>query len=250
MQYNSNITGNLDDTIQMRIKKICPICKKTFFVIPSLKNKAVYCSKKCANIGQGKKRLGKILNRRGKLKTCVICGKQYYVSPSRVKITRCCSWKCTNKLKSQRRGKNHPLYKLIDIKCDYCGKEYPEKPAKIKMYANHFCSRRCLGAYTASHQKSPSNIEKKLAGFLIDNGISFSCQFEYRFGVADFFIPPKLIVEVDGDYWHNLPKVKLRDVRQTEFLESEGFDVLHLWEHEINENPDNCVDKILQMSNN
>lgn len=183
--------------------------------------------------------------RAGKVVNCSICNKEYYASPARIKQgSKYCSWECFNESKRRVTGVRHPLYNQIDILCDYCGKVYKEKPAKIRIYKQHFCSRRCLGCYTISHQNNPSSIEKKLARYLIDHKISFICQFKYKLGIADFFVKPNLIIEVDGDYWHNLPNVKERDKRQTVFLEGEGYTVLHLWEYEINENSEKCIEKI------
>jgi len=183
----------------------------------------------------------------GEYLICAICGKKYYAPPGRIKYgSKYCSWECFSESKRRIIGEEHPLYSLVEIKCDYCGKVYREKPAKIKMYEHHFCSRRCVGCYETSRRNNPSNIEKKLAGYLIDHNISFICQFKYKLGVADFFIKPNLIIEVDGDYWHNLPKVKERDERQTLFLEGEGYTVLHLWEYEINKEPEKCINRILE----
>ena len=184
-------------------------------------------------------------NRNGKILTCAICNKEYYAPLARIKQgSKYCNWECFNESKRRVTGEKHLLYNRIDITCDYCRKVYKEIPAKIRMYKKHFCSRRCQGCYSASHQSNPSSIEKKLAGYLIDHKISFVCQFKYKLGVADFFIKPNLIIEVDGDYRHNLPNVKERDKRQTIFLEGKGYTVLHLWEYEINKNPEKCIEKI------
>jgi len=212
---------------------------------PQLSNSGV----KKGNIPWNKNTKGlmpKPWNKTNLTKECIICGNIYPIILSRYESSKYCSQECLNESKRRITGEEHPLYNKSDITCDYCGKTYREKPAKIKMYERHFCSRRCLGCYTTSHRNNPSNIEKKLANYLIENKISFICQFKYQLGVADFFIKPNLIIEVDGDYWHNLPKVKERDKRQTLFLEEEGYKVLHLWEKEINKNPDECIKRILE----
>ena len=180
-------------------------------------------------------------------KKCEICGKEFHVIPARNNTAKYCSQECLNESKRRVTGKAHPLYNLIEIKCDYCGKPYREKPAKMKMYKHHFCSRRCLGCYTILHQNNPSSIERKLAGYLVDHNISFICQFKYKLGVADFFIKPNIVIEVDGDYWHNLPNAQERDKRQTLYLEEEGYTVLHLWEHEINKEPKKCINRIKEL---
>lgn len=51
---------------------------------------------------------------------------------------------------------------------------------------------------------------------------------------VDFYIPhKKLVIECDGDYWHNLPGVQENDRRKTLQLEAKGYKVLRFWEHEI-----------------
>ena len=51
---------------------------------------------------------------------------------------------------------------------------------------------------------------------------------------CDIFIPSlKMVIECDGDYWHNYPVGKKIDhIRTTELLEN-GFRVLRLWERDI-----------------
>lgn len=226
-------------SMEKREFRICKNCGKKFEVRPS--DRKIFCSIECyrrwnrgGNQPQYKKRLEKI---------CLICGEKFYVQPHAVNQIYC-SKKCADIGKKKIIGEGHPLFKKIRIRCDNCGREYFEKPAKIKSYKHHFCSRRCLGIYQILHQSNPSNIEKRLADYLIENKISFICQFRYEKGIADFFIKPNLIVEVDGDYWHNLPKVKIRDKKQTKFLESKGYKVLRLWEHEIKNNIDGCLNKV------
>lgn len=52
-------------------------------------------------------------------------------------------------------------------------------------------------------------------------------------GQPDIFIEPNICIFVDGDYWHNKPQVKERDVRVNEGLKAKGFRVIRIWEHEI-----------------
>lgn len=225
--------------MEKREFRICKNCGKKFGVRPS--DRKIFCSIKCYrewNKGNNQPQYGKCLE-----KICLICGKKFYI-PTYTINRIYCSKKCADINKKKIIGENHPLFKRIKIKCDNCGEEYFEKPAKIKLYAHHFCSRRCVGIYNVLHQPNPSNIEKKLANYLIENKISFICQFKYEKGVADFFIKPNLIIEVDGDYWHNLPKVKIRDKKQNEFLKNKGYKVLRLWEHEIKNNIGGCLNKV------
>ena len=50
----------------------------------------------------------------------------------------------------------------------------------------------------------------------------------------DFYIPKyKLVIECNGDYWHNLPERKIRDKMLKKYVESTGRKIIFIWEHEI-----------------
>jgi len=68
-------------------------------------------------------------------------------------------------------------------------------------------------------------------------------------GFVDFFLPGfDLIIECDGDYWHNLEGRQERDVKRdfgSEFLHQ--YKTVRFWEHEINESPEKCMRKISKL---
>jgi len=232
------------------IKIKCKQCGREFKTWPAwIRQGRKYCSRKCADESRKGKPTWNKNMREGKVLICQMCGKEYYANPKRVELgSKYCSWGCFNISKTMIKGENHPLYTKVTIKCDYCGKEYSEKPANIKNYNKHFCSRRCVGCYFTSQYNNPSSIEIKLSDALKQHSIPFVSQFAYQMGIADFFIEPDLIVEVDGDYWHNIPKVKERDKKQTAFLTTNGYRVLHLTESEINKNMGGCIDRIIAIA--
>ncbi len=43
----------------------------------------------------------------------------------------------------------------------------------------------------------------------------------------------KKIIELFGDYWHNLPKIKERDIRRLIAYSKYGYKTLIIWEHEL-----------------
>jgi len=95
--------------------------------------------------------------------------------------------------------------------------------------------------------KSDTKIEIKVQNLLKENGIEFKTQYPIlnRY-LADIFIKPNIVVEVDGDYWHNrlenIYKDKLRDIN----MQTGGYKVVRLKEKEINNNLLNCLGKIKQ----
>lgn len=76
--------------------------------------------------------------------------------------------------------------------------------------------------------------------------------FQYRIPAdgttytVDFLIGNLLILEVFGDYWHdpNRPEQQTRDEKRLDWLEENGYDTLVLWEKEIKEDPQLCLDII------
>jgi very-short-patch-repair endonuclease len=51
---------------------------------------------------------------------------------------------------------------------------------------------------------------------------------------CDIFIPSKnMIIECDGDYWHNYPVGRPIDHIRTQELEGKNYKVLRLWERDI-----------------
>lgn len=83
------------------------------------------------------------------------------------------------------------------------------------------------------------------------------------FGKPDFTFPKhKLVIFVDGCFWHGCPKHSnmpvnnrpfwkrklaansLRDSLVIKTLRSRGWRVLRIWEHDLSKNPDGCLTKI------
>ncbi len=65
---------------------------------------------------------------------------------------------------------------------------------------------------------------------------------------CDILIPSmNLIIECDGDYWHNILQVKKRDKKQDLIFKNNGYDVYRFWEHEINKSPINCLKRVAKL---
>ena len=81
--------------------------------------------------------------------------------------------------------------------------------------------------------KRISSAEAKVIKVL--NKLDYLFKREMRIGKysVDFYLGQKLCIEVQGEYWHNLPERKERDKRKKKFLESQGYKVLYLWENSL-----------------
>lgn len=58
----------------------------------------------------------------------------------------------------------------------------------------------------------------------------------------------KKIIEVNGEYWHNLPKVKERDIIKTGIYKKLGYDILVISDKEILNSPESAVIKLKEFS--
>lgn len=133
-------------------------------------------------------------------------------------------------------NKNHFGHKHTEevkekLRYDKLGRTYeemygPEKAKEIK---------KKLMRYTFQN----TSIERKIMSFLDDLNIVY-LQQEFmdikHFYRCDAFIPSlDLVIECDGNYWHNYPYGKDIDHLRTKELEEDGYNVLRLWESEIKE---------------
>ena len=91
-----------------------------------------------------------------------------------------------------------------------------------------------------------TKIELKMEAELQKRGINYQKQVPLcKIARVDFYLPEyRIIIQCDGDYWHNLENVKERSVRQDKLLTFNGFNVYRFWEHEIKESVESCVDKL------
>lgn len=130
---------------------------------------------------------------------------------------------------SRGTGENHPFF----------GKRHSEK-TKIKIRAKRlyqvFPTRD-----TSIERAIQSELELRGIACYRNTPVANYCQ-------ADFAFPEKKVaVFADGDYWHNLPKVRERDQRINTTLREQGYLVLRYSETEIKANPIGVVDEILEV---
>lgn len=94
-------------------------------------------------------------------------------------------------------------------------------------------------------------------------GVYFQKHYKRIDGNPDIALPrKKKAVFIDGDFWHGyqlkrlkarlpksywIPKIErnvARDKKNRSILRKKGWQVLRVWEHEIERNPDASIDKI------
>lgn len=120
-------------------------------------------------------------------------------------------------------------------------------------------------SYAMSRIRSQGNLstEQALASAMRKEGISGWRRKVLLIGTPDFvFRKSRVVVFVDGCYWHGCPRCKLaaksntdywlrkiarnkqRDRATTRELRQMGWTVIRLWEHDLQEHPAMCIKKI------
>ena len=137
----------------------------------------------------------------------------------------------------KKRGKNPKISQKMMGNTNY---KYLTPEGREKIRQNALKNYHCFS-------KKKTSIELKLEEEFNKRNIEFMQQVpilnKYR---VDFLIEDYIIVEADGDYWHNLPHIKAKDKIRDETMRNNGFVIFRFWEHEINENVSKCVDKIIK----
>jgi len=92
------------------------------------------------------------------------------------------------------------------------------------------------GVYVGVFQ-SPTSIEVQVADAL--NRLGVEHQPQYRpdgySRIYDELVPPDVLIEVHGDYWHSTKKARKRDAEKAAWAEENGYHLVIIWEHEIQE---------------
>jgi len=131
------------------------------------------------------------------------------------------------------------------IKCKYCGKRLIVSQNSKKQ----FCSSSCWTKYRFladdyfkkkveqlhnGKQERISKWAKKIGNILKKNKIFFEYEYKVKRLWADLYVPKyNLLIECDGEYWHNYPHGNEKDFRKIETYKKEGYNVLNLWNSTI-----------------
>lgn len=184
---------------------------------------------------------------------CIVCHKKYSVILSYSKRSKCCSRKCYKKhrmnfvgIKSAHWKGGISKYKKI-VKCSWCNKKFKRITNHIKKI--NFCSSQCRIFYIYKNlmKRKDTSIELKMEKVLQKFRINYSKQVPIeKLAIVDFLLPNKIIIQCDGNYWHNLPKMKARDIKQDNILNSKGYKIYRFTETEINKSPIRCIRKVVR----
>ena len=74
--------------------------------------------------------------------------------------------------------------------------------------------------------------ERIVEQILIELNIKYDWQYVIDGWTFDFRFN-NILIEVQGDHWHNLPKNKQKDAKKYKIAIKNGFEICYIWEHEL-----------------
>jgi G:T-mismatch repair DNA endonuclease (very short patch repair protein) len=137
----------------------------------------------------------------------------------------------------------------VYLNCPTCDSPFLVQRHEVSI--RKYCSGSCRGIASVKSQanKQPTIIETLTYQALTELNISFDKQYRVGKFVCDVFIPErKLVIEVQGDYWHGNPRFYSeetmnktqrvhfeRDKKKREAYNKAGLKLIELWESDIKE---------------
>jgi very-short-patch-repair endonuclease/predicted DNA-binding protein YlxM (UPF0122 family) len=122
---------------------------------------------------------------------------------------------------------------------------YNKKPELREVHRKN-ANLGITGVFKKGNNYSNTKIEQQFEKYCIDNCIPYVRPFQitketHRY---DFLIYEGTIVELDGLYWHNKEKQKIKDKQHEEFAVKNGYQVIRFTDKEIKETKGECFDRI------
>lgn len=234
------------------LHRTCEKCGKDFDAAPNevAKGWGRFCSNEC---------------RRTRVeRTCVTCGTGFEVEQAKFAkgLGKYCSGECRGLARRNRKRQECPI----------CLRTF-ETPVSQEWTC---CSRECA---TEARRQNPQQVERvrRMQHDQIVSRRATRCELAlYRymddvFGpehwfreayvldkwTVDAFVPRfNLVVQADGDWWHGFfPTARKnsmvkgnmgRDQGQNNYLAEVGWPIIRLWEHELLEDQDGCVERLAE----
>ena len=179
-----------------------------------------YCSNACVAMGNRSRRAPKF---------CKHCGVEFEGTKG-AKLCEVCHDHQFELRPPQPKGIDNPQWKpRITLTCETCEESFEVKQSRRD--TARFCSKSCR--MIAQVMPRVSSIELVVAAHLDDQGIAYDQQVRIKRFIADF-VTGNTVIEVDGDYWHTLPGIPEKDARKDLTYRELGYNVIRIWEHEIN----------------
>jgi len=160
---------------------------------------------------------------KGGLPCCTVCGKQL----SRYNGTLC---------------KKHDIEKRQTVGGYNKGKHHSDETKAL-------LRKLTIRQLKDNHLKQGTSIELIVKNLL--DVLKIDYEFQYNFNdkfLCDFaIVDKKIIIECDGDYWHNREDNKKRDKAKNAYITKCGWQMVRFWEHDINDNIQDVKDSIMKL---
>ena len=199
-------------------------------------NKTNYCSLGCYRKSKRPQR------RTGKVFNCKWCNKEVYKAKSLQYKNIFCSIGCANKWQ----GRNK-----LEFICKICGTKFKWSKSRATQSTPTYCSINCRNkdkdfmincgiqsTLVQQKKRGLNKLELKGRDILNDFGIKFNEQilmFE-KFLVDVLVKDKKIIIQWDGEYWHNKSKRKQLDKSQDAYMKKCGYKVIRITDKQIKNN--------------
>lgn len=138
------------------------------------------------------------------------------------------------------------------MKANWESKEFRDKHAKasseqfLRLWQNPDFQQRQAERRALLRSGMATSIELSIASLLDDMEVSYKSQVPIGRWTCDFVLSDTpLVIECDGDYWHNLDGVPERDQKKDRELSGLGYAILRLSERRIKREIDDCLASIL-----
>ena len=198
------------------------------------------------------RKVKKILSSCLRFKKCVVCGKIFdWLNNKKAPIKtwkkrKCCSRKCGELYRSK-------VFTNDKLKWSTIQKNKFIKTIKKKWEDKIFRERR-IKELCSGRSNRPNKPEKVIMSIIKDNKLDFRYTGDGSLIIGclnpDFVNKDNnKIIELYGDYWHNLPKSKKTDSKRVGIYKNHGYDTLIIWEHEL-ENLKLVEDKLIKFATN
>jgi len=211
-----------------------------------------YCSAECyRNSPKPQRKTGTMLS-------CEWCSASFYVPRSRIGARF-----CSNTCQASWQGRNK-----TEHNCLICGREFRWSPSRSKACNITYCSLSCRDAdperkvmllrmNIRQQERRVTSCERAGYSILDALGVSYRRQatFASKFCVDALIPDALLIVQFDGDYWHDRkgvsgePRILRRvalDHSQDAYIRTCGWRVVRFWESDLKRHPERCKEILIQ----
>ena len=121
-----------------------------------------------------------------------------------------------------------------------------EKKPEIKDTLRQLAFDGVTGIHNKNFNRRETWIEKTFEKFCQENNITFIKQYQidgkgHRY---DFLVLNKLLVELDGVFWHNTNKQKMLDEEYNRLAIQHGYDIIRFTDRDIKKTKGQCFNEI------